>query len=505
MKLYKKILLGASITLAMASIANAKDTNKVIIATTQTVQTLNPHNASITLDMSVASAVYENLFKFDKNLVIVPVLATGYQVSEDAKTYTIQLRDGIKFSDGTDFNAEAVKFNFDHEISNKLRRASLLTEVDNIEVISPTELKISLKTPSNVFINNITHPSQGMISPTAIKKYGDDISKHPVGTGRYLFNKWVRGSSVSFTANPNYWGGDVAVKDLEFRPVAEAGSRLAMLKSGQAQMILKVPTTLKRAVEGDKKLEIKPVPSIIARYYALNTQNKILGNIKVRQALNYAINKPAMIKVTYGGSATQLTSIIPDRIETYTPQPEYKYDVEKAKSLLKEAGYPNGFKATLWSKNSTESMRNAQFLQQQLSDINVDINIIPRDVASHYAAADDLKNNSTKPIIIDGGWSSSSATADWAIRPIFETGASSNYALYSNTEVDKLIDRARKTTDKKQKLMDYQSAQKIIWSEAPYIFTTVDIQLYGKDKRLEGIELLPDGSLSVGNIKYSSK
>ncbi|GAM63084.1 dipeptide transport system [Vibrio ishigakensis] len=157
----KTLVLAVALGLSANAFA-AQD--KVVVASTATVQTLNPHNAGVTMDMSIANAIYDGLFKFDENMQVQPNLATGYEVKDNGKTYVINLREGIKFTDGTAFNAEAVKFNFQDEIDKKQRRASLLSNVESFKVLSEYSLQVNLKSPSNTFINNITHPSQGMIS-----------------------------------------------------------------------------------------------------------------------------------------------------------------------------------------------------------------------------------------------------------------------------------------------------------------------------------------------------
>ncbi|WP_261833208.1 ABC transporter substrate-binding protein [Vibrio ishigakensis] len=497
----KTLVLAVALGLSANAFA-AQD--KVVVASTATVQTLNPHNAGVTMDMSIANAIYDGLFKFDENMQVQPNLATGYEVKDNGKTYVINLREGIKFTDGTAFNAEAVKFNFQDEIDKKQRRASLLSNVESFKVLSEYSLQVNLKSPSNTFINNITHPSQGIISPAAIEKYGEDIKSHPVGTGRFVLNKWIRGSKIVMDANPNYWGEPVKVQHLEFRAVPEAGSRLAMLKSGQAQVMLQLPTTMKPAVSGDKKLDAIASPSIIARYYAINTQNPILANADVRRALNYAINKNAFKKVVFSGQADLMESVIPNKIETFEAQTPYGYDVAKAKELLAKAGYADGFEAVIWAKNTTTSMRAAEFIQQQLSAIKVKTTIVPRDVASHYSAGDGINNDGTPPVLFDSGWSSSSGTVDWATRPLFSSkqDGTSNYSYYQNAKVDQWLVDGQKTLDPVEKANIYHNVQSTIWNDAAGLWTTVDTQLWAKSKKVKGITMLPDGSLAITDVHY---
>ncbi len=497
----KKLALALAIGLSMPSLAMANST--VVIAADGTIQTLYPHNATVGLDMSVAGAMYDGLFHFDGEMQPQPNLATGYEVSEDGKIYTITLRTGVTFTDGTPFNAEAAKFNYETQIANNYRRASLLEEIDHMEVVSENVLRFHLKVASNTFINNLTHPSQVMVSPAAIEKLGDDIRTTPVGTGRFMLDSWVRGSKVVMVRNPNYWGEPAQVDTLEVRAVPEAGSRLAMLRSGQAHFMLSLPHTMQPAVQADRRLSVGSIPSIIGRYYKLNNQNEILAKKEVRQALNYAFNKPAYAKVVYGDSALPLQSIIPQKIENFQAQAPYNYDLEKAKALLSSAGYDKGFDVEIWAKNTTESMRSAEFMQQQLRALNINSNIRPRDLASHFASGDTINANGTPAVLFDAGWSASSGTVDWAIRPLFGSTGTSNYSSYKNTRVDELLAAGQRTLDTQEKQAIYGELQQIIWEEAPAVWATEDIQLYAQSNSLEGIELLPTGGLAIGVLKLN--
>ncbi|WP_261817682.1 ABC transporter substrate-binding protein [Vibrio gallicus] len=472
----------------------ANDT--LVIATSSTVQTVNPHLATVTQDYSIANALYESLFRFDKDMNIVPDLALDYTISDEGKVYTINLRQQVKFTDGTPFNAQAVKFNFEYEIQNKLKHASLLSSVKSIEAVSDDTLVITLNQGSNNFINNLAHPSQGIISPKALEKYGKDINKLSAGTGRYQLAAWQHGSKVTLKANPNYWGGEPSIKQVEFRTVPEAGSRLAMLKSGQAQVMLQLPNTQKPVVVADNKLTVVSTPSTIASYYGFNVKNPILGKVKVRRALSYAIDRDAYIKVIYGGEANKMHSIIPSKIETYQAQTPFDYDVDKAKQLLSEAGYPNGFDVQIWSKSNTIDSRSAQFIQQQLSLVGIKAKIVQRDVASHYAALGNINNSGNTPaVILQASWSASSATADWSMRPLFQTGAEINFTSYSNPKLDQLFEQGQITLDKQQKTDIYQQIQHTVWEDAAAVWLTTPNQLFAKAKDVKGIRLSPDGAV----------
>ncbi len=479
---------------------NGKD---ITIAFEGTVTTLDPQDANVTLDMSIAKTTYQSLFKFDVNMKPVPSLATGFTMSKDAKEYTVTLKKNIKFADGTDFNADAVKVNLERQINNNLKRHSLVVNIDKVEVVDPYTVKITLKTPFNSFLNTLAHPAEVIISPTALAKYKDKISEHPVGTGQFMFKEWVHGDHVTFVPNPLYNGPKTNVASITYKPVPEVGSRVSMVTSGQAQWAFISPELLPK-VENNKDLQVVKTPSIMTRNFVFNTLSSAFKDIRVRQALNYAIDKDSYVKVVYQGLAVPVKSILPEKIETFKEQPAYTYNVEKAKQLLKEAGYAKGFPVEIWTKNNSTAVKEGQFLQQQLTQIGLQVNLVPRDTASHYSLAAHVNDTTpNKNILIQLGWSASSATADWALRPILSKGGAANFGTYYNKVVEDEIYKAMTVINPDDKVKIYQDIQEKIWADAPYIFGATDVFITVQDKKLHGFTFLPDQSFSIDNLQYN--
>lgn len=207
----------------------AKD---VVVAVNSNFTTLDPYDANDTLSQAVAKSFYQGLFGFDKDMKRQNVLAESYAASDDGLTYTFKLRQGVKFQGGTDFNAEAVKVNLDRASNpdNHLKRYNLFKMIAKTEVISPYEVKVTLKTPFSAFINNLAHPAAAMISPAALKQYGKEIGFHPVGTGPYRFDTWNQTDFVKVTRFDGYWQqGANKLDSITWRPVVDNNTRAAML------------------------------------------------------------------------------------------------------------------------------------------------------------------------------------------------------------------------------------------------------------------------------------
>lgn len=499
----RKAILAVAVVggLASGSAWAAKD---VTIAVGSNFTSLDPYDANDTLSQAVAKSFYQGLFGFDKNLKLVNVLAESYTVSKDGLVYTIKLHPGIKFQDGTDFNAVAVKVNLDRASNpdSHLKRYNLFKNIDKTEVVDANTVKITLKTPFSAFINNLAHPSAVIISPAALTKYGKDIGFHPVGTGPYVLDQWNQTDFVKVKKFDGYWKkGEPKLDSITFRPVVDNNTRAAMLQTGEADFAFPVPYEQTALLEKNTKLDVVTAPSILHRYISFNVTQKPFDNLKVRQAINYAINKDALIKVAFAGYAVPSEGPLPQGIEYAAKFKPWPYDPAKAKELLKEAGYPNGFTTTLWSShNSSTAQKVIQFAQQQLAQVGIKVTVTAFDAAQRAAQVENVGQKDAGVRLFYTGWSASTGEADWALTPLFATQSAPpkqfNTAFYSNPAVDKDLADALKTTDKTEKAKLYQDAQTKIWDDAPWAFLVTERLVSAQNKRLSGFYVMPDTSFN---------
>ncbi|EFU39837.1 extracellular solute-binding protein family 5 [Paenibacillus vortex V453] len=251
-----------------------KDNKDVVIAINANFITLDPHNAGDTHSISGARTMYEGLMGFNEKMELVPMLAEDHTVSEDGLTYTFNLRKNVKFHDGTDFNAEAVKVNLERIMNeeNNLRMRKSFSKVADVQTPDEHTVVITLSEPYNAFLNKTAMAL--IISPKALED-GIDITKNPVGTGAYKFKEWVQGDRLVVLKNEDYWQeGLPKVDSITFKPVPENGSRIAMLKTGEADFIYPMPTEQVSEVEGDQNIVVDKIDSTIVRYITLNTMKK---------------------------------------------------------------------------------------------------------------------------------------------------------------------------------------------------------------------------------------
>lgn len=504
----RKGLLAAGV-LSSAMALPAWAAQDAVIAVASNFTTLDPYDANDTLSQAVAKSFYQGLFGLDKDMKRINVLADSYQVSEDGLTYTIKLHSGVKFQDGTDFNAEAVKANLDRASNpdNHLKRYNLFKYIASTEAVDPVTVKITLKQPFSAFINILAHPAAAMISPAALKKYGKEIGFHPVGTGPFEFVTWNQTDFVKVKKWDGYWKkGYPKLDSITWRPVVDNNTRAAMLQTGEANFAFPVPYEQAKLLEKNSKLDVVVSPSIMQRYISLNVTQKPFDNPKVREALEYAINRQALVKVAFAGYATPATGIVPPSIEYAQTYPPIPYDPAKAKALLKEAGYPNGFETTLWSShNHSTAQKVLQFVQQQLAQVGVKVKVTAMDAGQRAAEVEGKGQKESGVRMFYTGWSASTGEADWALTPLFATTAWPpaifNTAFYSNPKVDKDLADALKTTDSKQKAELYKDAQDTIWNDHPWIPLVVEQLVSAHSKNLSGFYMMPDTSFSFDDAE----
>nr|WP_249643057.1 glutathione ABC transporter substrate-binding protein GsiB [Pectobacterium carotovorum] len=499
MTIKRRWLVAAGVTAAMATspVWAAKD---AVIAVGSTFTSLDPYDANDSLSQTVAKSFYQGLFGFDKDMKLVNVLADSYDVSPDGLTYTVKLHPGVKFHDGSAFNAAAVKVNLDRASNpdNRLKRYNLFKMIDKTEAVDDLTVKITLKTPFSAFVNNLTHPAAVMISPAALKQYGKDIGFHPVGTGPYRFVAWNQTDFVKVEKFNGYWKAGLPKLDsITWRPVVDNNTRAALLQTGEAQFAYPIPFEQAKVLEKNDKLALVASPSILHRYISMNVTQKPFDNPKVREALNYAINKEALIKVAFSGYATPAEGPLPSSIDYSVKYHPWPYDPAKARELLKEAGYPDGFTTTLWSShNHSTAQKVLQFTQQQLAQVGVKVQVTAMDAGQRAAEVEGKGVKETGVRLFYTGWSASTGEADWALSPLFATAswppAQFNTAFYSNPQVDADLATALKTTDRTEKQKLYKDAQDKIWADAPWIFLATERLVSANSKKLTGFYVMPD-------------
>ncbi|HSB68933.1 MAG TPA: glutathione ABC transporter substrate-binding protein [Candidatus Methylomirabilis sp.] len=503
------ILLG-SLLLAAGLASQGLAAEKVItIAQYADAVSLDPQHTNDNASYSIEKPMLEGLIGFNEKMEQIPQLAERWDASPDARVYTFHLRKGVKFHDGTPFNAAAVKANFDRvrNPDNKLRRYTLYKIISQIDVIDDSTVRFTLSEPFGAMIATFAHPAGGINSPAAVQKYGADYGKNPVGTGPYKFQEWVPNDHITMVKNPDYWDKANAAKvdKIIVKPVPEEGTRIAMLQKGDAQFINFVPYIQAETVKADRNLSLASTEAIYTFWVAMNAQKKPFSDVRVRQAMNYAIDKEAVIKAVLRGQGKPADSPLAPRVWGYTSVKTYPHDLAKAKALLAEAGYPTGFKAVLRGGVQTDAKDAMVAIQGQLKQVGVEVEVLALPAAALSAERfKPLEEN--KGEMDFAGWSPSTGDADWGIRPLLtkDNWPPTNFTIgfYTNPKVEEAIKAGLQTADPAKRKVAYAEAQRVIMDDCPWIFLWVNNLLGGSRANVGGISLQPDAIGFYRSVYY---
>jgi len=486
----------------VAVVALAGGTAKFILGVD--ITTLLPADTPDNPTMMVEAHIFEGLVQYDPEMNIVPVLAERWEISEDGKTYTFHLRKDVLFHDGTPFNAYAVKKNFEYILNSNLRMGNLYKpNIERVDVVDEYTVQFVLKFPFAPFINYLCHPAGRIVSPKAIDAHGSDpaeLGKHPSGTGPFELVEWVPGEHVVLRKNENYWRrGYPKLDGIKFVPVPEAVTRVLQVQSGDADLAVNVPAVLLSKLEKDPRVDVVSMPTLRVIFLGLNLKRKPFDDIRVRKALNYAVDKETLCKTILRGLAVPLDSPISRYTWGYASVGGYPYNPEKAKELLKEAGYPNGFEMEILTPKGRypQDYETAVAIQSMLEKVGIKVKVVTTDWPSYVARV--LKTENYDAHLL--GWSPSTGEAFWAIQPMLGTGGVYNRSFYSNPKVDQLLEDAKREPDTKRQLELLAEVQKSIMDDAPWVFLYNVYQVYAKNSELKGEQAIPT-ELIVLNDAY---
>ena len=478
--------------------------NDMVVAMQADVTNLDPHVSSNGVSNTVTNTMYEALVTFDADANIIPMLAKEWTMSEDGLTYTFVLNEGVTFHDGEPFNAEAVIANWERgKADQSLRVYSQTKSWVSAVADSEYQLTITLDAPNNTFLNKLTQVR--IVSPKAIEELGKDgLAKQSAGTGPYVFAERVDGGYTKVVRNENYWRESPHLASLTFKVVPDDGSRIAMLKTGEADIITPVPPIQVEQIEGDSNIVFMNEKGITYRYVTLNKNYTLadgrqpFNDVRVRQAMNYAFDNEAFCQVVFQGYAVKPTSIFSDSIMYYAEQTPYDLDLEKAQALMEEAGYADGFPVTIWVDNTTIEMQGAEFVKQQLAQINIDVTVEPQE-STTIADRTALPEDETEVQMWYVNWSSGSYEADGSMRNILHGDkfppSGYNTAFWNNAEFNQLLDDALVSTDEAEIADLYAQAQAIAWEECPWMFLANDNSITAQRSYVKGLTYKPGGDI----------
>lgn len=456
---------------------------------------LDPALSSAFVDRQVLNSIMDKLVDLDAEGKIIPMLATEWQVSDDGLTYTFTLREGVKFHDGTDFNAEAVKFNFERGMTEASPRRNELSAVQSIEVVDPKTVKVTLKEPFAPFLSIMTDRAGMMASPTAVQELGDDFMTKPVGTGPFKFQDRVKDTSITLVRNEDYWQeGLPKASKIVYKIFTDAPTALVNLRSGQVDLTDSLPSKEVPGLQQDSNFKVVNEPGFGYQGFYLNTTKPPFDKKEVRKAVDLLINRDALVKVMFGETATPAHSPFAETNLAFGESNKYEQpNVEAAKQLLSQAGVSNP-SFTLKTGTSPANAQFAQLVQNFLQPAGFNMQI---EKVEFGTLLDQLEQGNFEAGAI--GWSGR-PDPDQNIYDVFATGAPRNDARYSNPRVDELLNQARRENDEAKRKAMYDEVMQIIHDEVPYVFVYQPNNVFGMRANITGFTYVPDGIIRTAQM-----
>lgn len=487
----------------------------LVFAKSGDVVNLDPANVTDGESITVMNNIFEGLVKYKPGSTEVePSLATSWEPSSDGLVWTFHLRQGVKFQDGTPFNADAVVFSYErqrdpsnlyHQYGKWEYWGWCFSEIAKTEKIDDYTVKITLSRPFAPFISTMAMFTAYIVSPTNAEQYKDQALSNPVGTGPFKFVEWIRGDHITLEKNPDYWGEKPKIDQLIFKVIPDPSARLLALQKGEVQgMEFPNPDDL-ATIQNDSSLAVLEQAGLNVGYLAMNMGKDTPGfqnpfaDVRVRQAINYAINKQSIVDNLYKGTADVAKGPLPPTLWGYDNSiQDYEYNPTKAKELLAEAGYPNGFKTNLWAMPVSrpymfDPQKIATAIQADLKAVGITAEIVSYDWGTYLD-----KTEAGEHSMALLGWTADYADPDDFIYVLLDqdaatVGSAGNIAFYRNPEIHKLDIEAQQTTDINTRINLYQQAQVIIHNDAPWVPIANAKQILVFNKNIKGFVLYPTG------------
>ncbi|UYQ70807.1 ABC transporter substrate-binding protein [Pelagibacterium flavum] len=513
----KKLLAGAAIAALMAASPVVAQTppNVLIVGQIAEPQSLDPQVSTAVNDFRILVNIYDGLVRYaDGTLEVEPALATDWTISDDGLTYTFNLREGVTFHDGTPFNAEAVKFNFDRMLdedhpyydTGPFPLSFNFSAVDSVNVIDEHTVEFVLTEPFAPFLSNLAYPTGLIVSPQGVMDNVDDYGRNPSGTGPYRFVEWQSNTRVVVEANRDYWDGAPALEAVVFRPITDANTRVAEMLSGGIDVMVEVPPDNVSQFEEDSAFEVYEQAGPHVWYVMLNAQYGPFADKLVRQAANYAVNKDALVNDILQGTATVSDSpIAPAFNWAYNEDLEpYPYDPDMAEQLLSEAGVDNPevtFYVTEGGSGMLDPITMGTAIQADLEAVGFDVTIETYEWNTFLGIVNPGLGEDVD--MAEMAW----MTNDPDVLPFLTLRTNAwpeaggfNSSYYSNEEVDELLEAARVETDIEARGDLYKQMQEIVYEDAPWIFVANWQQNAVTTEAVEGFSLQPSFLLQLGDV-----
>ncbi|HXD94970.1 MAG TPA: ABC transporter substrate-binding protein [Candidatus Acidoferrum sp.] len=464
-------------------------------------QTMDPHLSGSKIDRQVYHNIYEPLVTLDTRLGVKPGLAESW-TQPDPKTLVFKLRRGVKFHDGTDFNAEAAKFNIERmKTEPKSVRKGEVANIDTVDVVDSHTIKVNLKKPDAALLATLTDRAGMMVSPKVVQERGAELGRNAkgAGTGPFEFVEWVRDSHLIIKRNDAYWNkqGGPYLDRVRYRPIPDDVVKLQSLQSGEIDVMDYVQPRDVAAVKADKNVVVVDVPSLADFAYQLNLTRPPFNNKALRQAVASALDLEQIVKGVWLNVGVAANGPIPPTSWAYDRSiAPIKRDLAKAKAKLAEGGQPNGFTFTMTTNNIPINVQEAEVMQAQLAEAGIVAKVKLVDSATLIA-----DGNNKNFEMISFQWSGRPDPDGNTYQFLRTTpGTSFNWSGISNPQIDALLDRTREISNQAERRKLYSELTKLLQDELPMLFIIHPIEPKAFSPRVQNYEAIPDGMMRFKDV-----
>ena len=497
--------------------------NVLIVGKPDDASGLDPAVVSDGESSQVCRNLYDTLVRHAADsMKLEPALAVSWKHSPDGLTWTFALRKGVKFHDGTPFNAQAVLDNYNRQLqpTHPLRfpgnrfpywadiwgsNPCLIESLD-----APDDYTVNFHMHEVVapFVENMAAPFFGIVSPSALKRYGSDSFKHPVGTGAYRFVEWVPRERIVLESNPDYWDGPPAMKKVVFVPIKDATSRQLQLEAGKVHLITGISLENVDKLSLNRAVSVLSQPGMNVGYLAMNNQDEHFRQQLVRQAVCQAIERKEIVRALYHGLAVVAESHLPPMLWGQAELPPYEYNLDRARQLLGRAGYPDGFKTELCYMSAArtyfpEPKVMGEVLQAMLAEVGIEVELKAVDWSSYLERVGKGEHKMAL-----GGWVGDTGDPDNYLYVTLDDNnvdrrrGGSNLCLFKDPEVHKRLLKARQIVVQEDRAELYGEAQRLIHEKSPSLPLVHAPQVGAVHPQLEGFQLHPTGTLNLQYVQW---
>lgn len=482
--------------------------------------TLDPAAATDSESMQILTKIYEPLVRYkDRSSEVEGALATSWKVDSSGTVWTFRLRRRVRFHDGTPCDADAVVFSFERQRDRAHAYHSAdfpywentFRNIVRAKKVSTHTVAITIKKPFAPFLANLAMFPVSIVSPAAVKKHGENFRDHPVGTGPYRLLRWNKGHSIALTHNKQYWGGRPHVERLVFKVVPDASDRLSSLLSGTASVAHGLSPQDRQLVQLHPELSVHRTTGNNVSYLALNTSKAPFDNLRVRQAVNHAINKSALVKLIYQGLALPARGPIPPSMWGYRKDiTHYSFDPALARKLLRESGYVGKKRLRLYTSSTPRPympspVLAAKMIANNLMDIGIDVEIVIRPLAEHFRA---IRNSEHDLCLL--GWVGDNGDPDNFLYVLLDSdnatiGTAQNVAFFRHQGVHDLLARAQAESSQDIRAQIYHRVQGVIAEQSPWVPLAHTQVVVAASKRVTGLQIQPSHEIRYRRVRIKEQ